>query len=148
MKDSHELWFPDNSKIEITTDPLNHFHTGWPSFKSEIMQACGAIPIWAIEWATVRMTDSMEITLADFLGKAYKFGMYPMSGTIAEDGVYLYPEDPPLYPLLKMNFVEPTNSKMHHVEKEHSSNKVMLYQYLHAIVAIIEKGNTLVVRMD
>lgn len=107
----------------ITKDPLNKFNY---LDDSMIMEMCGLIPLWASnpEYATVSLREALDMQ--------YGFGLFAMKGgAVTDDGVFKYPDDPDLYPLLRIKrFGE------------------VLYQYEFSIVAIVHNEGTLVTRMD
>ena len=95
--------------------------------KSDLMMSLGYIPGWVVN------QEFFEKPLKEALDLQYGFGMFEMTGgEVTEDGVYKYPQDPDLYPLIKITRGEET-----------------LYQYQYGIVAIVQKdGSAFVTRMD
>ena len=109
----------DNTKL----DPTGSYTTETAQY---IMEACGILPYWVASWPQLG-------TLLEHLNQQYGFGIYEMTGgTLSDDGIYQYPEDPPLAPLISIQ----------------TMNGVF-YQYLYGIVAIpMEDGAHFVTRMD
>lgn len=107
----------------IELDPLAKFNYQ----PEEIYHILGLLPGWVMN------EEFMDKPLKEALDKQYGFGLYESSGqTITADGVYQYPEDPDLYPLIKIQRKDET-----------------FYQYQYAMVAIVQKdGSTFVTRMD
>ena len=110
--------------MKTTIDP-NKAYTGNPDHL--LLEACGFIPFWVREWSDMPTTQ----TLKDYLIARYGFGFHKMGGTVTETGVYQYPEDPDLDPLIAMDTDEGT-----------------LYMYEYAIVAIPTVNGYEVARMD
>lgn len=109
------------SSLIIEVDPLNHY-TSVPD--RALLEACGMILYWIVE-------DDSD-TLQEQVNKNYQFGMYEMKGgTVTPEGIYEYPEDPPLYPLVKWE-----------------RGDEVAYMYPHAIMSFIHKGVTFVTRVD
>lgn len=110
--------------IKVKYDPLNKFseHSEY-----EIHNSLGFIPGWALN------EEYLFKPLKEALDDQYGFGLFEMKGgEITKDGIYKYPRDPELYPLIKI---------IRHDE--------ILYQYLYGIVAIVQKdGSSFVTRMD
>ena len=110
--------------IEITVDPLNKFykHT-----QNEIMELCGIIPHFVVakNYRHYRLKEALE--------SQYGFPVYEIEeATISPEGVYSYPEDPDMYPLIKM-----------------TRDGETFYQYAYGIVAVIgSDGTSYVTRMD
>ena len=81
----------DKKRYDISTD--------------EAMAWGGYVPIWIMQWNLNYAMGSND-TLLDYLNKAYtaRAGMpfkdRPMGGKIDDKGVYIYPEDPPMYPYM------------------------------------------------
>lgn len=95
----------------------------------EILQYAGLIPAWIQD-------KPLEMSMRACCKEQYHYGWHPFAdgkGTIDEDRVYSYPEDPDLVPY-----------GVFETEEE------MLICYDYAIFAFIDKttDNTLIVRMD
>jgi len=108
----------------ITIDPLGKFSQ---TSEKSIIEACGIIPYWIVN-------GDHDKKIMDIFREKYSFGIHEMTGaTILNNGTYLYPEDPPLYPLIRL----------------HRGGEVM-FQYDHAIVAVTrpDTGETFITRMD
>lgn len=110
---STPVWIPD---------PTGHF----PKVAvGNLMSACGVLLIWLDE-------DDPRDAREQF-DSNYPFGLIETrGGTVRDNGVYEYPEDPPLHPLM--------SCKLHDVED--------VYLYQHAMVAIVRDGVAFVTRMD
>ncbi len=107
--------------VTITTDPLNKF-ADVPTHR--LVEACGLLLPWLIA--------GEEETLRDRLINKYRFYNGPMwGGTISEDGVYQYPEDEPMHPLVKI---------------ETKNEKCFIYKY--GIVGTLKEGVSWITRMD
>ena len=110
-----------NLKYEI--DPYQKFTN---VDEDTILNALGFIPSWAAN------PEFINQPLKEALDTQYGFGLYEITGGTIEDGIFKYPGDPDLYPLFKL----------------YRGNEI-LYQYEHAIVAIIqEDSSAFVTRMD
>jgi len=116
---------PDDIIIKMTIDPLDKFEDLYND--EQIYNLLGTLPYWTIN------PDYLDKPLKEALDSQYGFGLFEATGqTITKDGIYQYPEDPDLYPLIKI---------VRHDET--------FYQYQYAMVAIVQKdGNTFVTRMD
>lgn len=116
---------------ELMVDPTGHFKG---VEEARLLQACGLIPGWIMDWT---LNHSTDLPLRDYLDQTYGFGLYDMGpkASIDADGVYRYPGDSDLYPLI--SFSTPIGK---------------LYMYQYAIVAIpVEKDgvtDTFITRMD
>lgn len=108
-------------------DPKHFFRTTAPS--SAIFQSLGLIPEF---WFT-----STKATVSESLEENYEFFDEWTEDTNAEvvNGLFMYPEDPPLQPLAKY-WIDG--------QEEHA------FQYQHAILAVCDKNGDLVkwTRMD
>jgi len=107
----------------IAVDPKNH----WPNVSaSRLLEVPGTLLPWAIE------TEEGE-SVRDSFERNYCCPVFEMQGEITDDGLFTYPGDPDLYPVVLLM-----------TEKE----DVFFYQY--AIVAILNKdtGDTFITRMD
>ena len=115
--------------IKVTTDPLD-YHTIPPTSQRtvlDIAQECGIIINWCINRDP---GDSFHETL----DKRYRYGMYEMKGgTISEEGVHSYPEDPDLYPLC---------------EVRQDDEVVWVYEYGIVCIKNLITDKTFVCRMD
>ena len=104
-------------------DPHNKFHH---LNKETIANSLGLIPMF--------FHDEMDDVVKEAL-EHYGFGGPPMTGGIIDDeGVYLYPGDPELYPLSKG-----------------AVKDKIIYIYSYGIVAFVDvdtKGETVVYRFD
>ena len=109
-------------------DPNNHYKEQTGDY---LLESCGFIPYWVNNWFQL----ALPYDLKEFLTKSYGFGNLSelKGGKITKKGNYKYPEDPLLYPLLKV-----------------STPEGYFYQYPYGIVAIplgYKKGH-FVTRMD
>jgi len=112
-------------KITETIDPLNKFNH---MSLNEIKETLGMLPFWVVN------PNHFDLSLKEALTLQYGFGgLYQSTGqTITKDGVYQYPEDPDLYPLIKIERGEST-----------------FYQYQYGLIAIVQKdGSSFCTRMD
>jgi hypothetical protein len=120
--------------MKAVIDPTGHFESKGVE-KGRLVEACGLIP------GFVAFAERMEAETArevyDYMVKEYGFGGFEWSeeehhvdtGT----GVYSYPDDPDLYPLVLL---------------EVDGCDVDVYIYQHAIVSIVGDDETIVCRMD
>lgn len=110
-------------KPNILFDPLQKHNQP----KRYILVICGLIPLWLVDEANFGLIAN------EVFEKEYTFGVYEMTGgQVDEDGVYYYPEDPPLYPYYAM-----------------TRGKETIYQYEYGIVSIIrEDGSQFITRLD
>jgi len=114
--------------MKATFDPTNSFTS---VTNQDLLQACGFIPSWAMEWDDQFAT---ERTLREHLRICYPYRTAPFEGfTIKEDASLSYEGDPDEKPILKLEFDDGTE----------------MYQYLHAWVMIVEPGKpNFITRMD
>ena len=122
------------SSTVVIIDPLDHFlntketASAYKVTVDRILQELGIL----LNWVTTRHKDE---TMRQALKRNYSAvsGMYPMTGgEINEEGIYKYPEDPDLVPLIKCIDGEET-----------------VYMYSYGIVAVVHEGKeTFVTRMD
>ena len=111
----------------IKIDPTGHFKNADPAI---IKDACGVLPMWAA--AALSKEDLSAAQVYDTMVSMYPFYMGPMEGaTISPEGVWEYPEDPPLYPLSKQ-----------------SRGGVSVYIYQYSLVAVTDGEETYMTRMD
>lgn len=108
---------------EITLDPTNRFQDaeGW-----RIREAVGILLDW------IDRTDPRPAR--EQYEEKYAFGVHPsLGGKIDPDGTFHFPEDPPQFPLIKL-------------ERDHET----VYFYLHSFVSIVnrETGEHFRTRMD
>jgi len=114
-------------------DPTGHFTKHISSLeqktlaKQNLAEACGLIPNWVMDY------EYDDLNMKDMLQKYYPFGMFPIpKTTVSDSGVFSYPEDPDLYPLVKM-----------------SRGEEIIYQYQYGLVAIVQPdGSAFCTRMD
>ena len=114
-------------------DPLNKFK-GTP--RASIIESCGLLPEFFFSVANRATLDHKDLTLDaawEGLDDEYGFGLYRMTGsTVTPQGVWQYPEDPDLYPLVSM---------------KHQGVEMLVYDY--GLVALRDKsGETRCTRMD
>ena len=114
-------------------DPLNKFK-GTP--RQSIIEQCGLLPTFFFSVANKAALDHKDLTLEaawQGMDDEYGFGLYKMTGsTVTPQGVWQYPEDPDLYPLVSMK-----------------DGDVELLVYDYGLVAMRDKsGMTLCTRMD
>lgn len=106
-------------------DPLNHFRP--QGVKPEaLVKACGVL----LEW----VDDSDRRPAREQYDHHYNYGPLHEStgGSITEEGIFMYPQDPPQYPMVK--------GRMRHET---------IYIYQHAFVAIVnDNGNIFRTRID
>jgi hypothetical protein len=73
--------------MNVSPDPLGHF-TRVPT--NQIVEACGIIPHWVLEYAQGNHT----MPLIDYLSLVYGFPVHEMRGvTITPEGIFQYPGD-------------------------------------------------------
>lgn len=112
--------------VKFTVDPRH----GFPDYPTRaLLQSLGVLPLWALD-------KSRDETFADSFERNYDFwvGRTDSGKThITDEGVYQYPEDPDMDPILKI---------------EGKTEIVWFYQY--ALVAIVNKmdDGVFVTRMD
>lgn len=124
--------------MRISLDPTGHYTDGLADSKREAMErrlvmALGIVPQFVLE-----AVEKLEapLTVESFykaLCSEYQYYLGPMEGgTVDASGVYQYPEDPDLYPLVSWEVGE----------------GVTTYMYQYAIVAVTDGTTTLITRMD
>ena len=112
--------------MRIKIDPTKNFSSVKQQY---LLEACGLVLPWAMEWA-----DTPVGSLSTYLGTRYQFPMYPIEGgSITEDHIFTYPDDPPAYPLVLI--------------ESHGATFLM---YHHALVAIKDTPTSsfFITRMD
>lgn len=111
-------------KEEMTIDPLRQFSD---ISECKISQSLGILPHYVMN------EDYFHKDLKAALKEQYKFGMFELTGGKIDDkGIFEYPGDPELFPLIKI-----------------VRGDEIYYQYEHAIVAIVQKdGSTFITRLD
>lgn len=104
-------------------DPLDKYNAP----DEQLLEACGLLPYWVVD------DRYMDLPLKEALDKQYQFGLYEITGGKVDSlGIYKYPEDPELYPILVI------------VRKDET-----FFQYPYGMVAIVqEDGSSFVCRMD
>lgn len=109
---------------EMETDPCKHFQ----GVREEaILNAIGVLLPWAVN------THFYDSSAKEAFDKQYSFGLFPMGGKIRDNGVFEYPGDPDMYPLVKLD----------------RFGRETIFFYQHAIVAIKQTdGTTFITRMD
>jgi len=114
--------------MQINIDPTGNYRL-FGNTEHELMEACGLIPMWVREWSA----SPTQRTLKEYLSDAYGFGLYEMTGgqIDPETGIYSYPEDPELKPLMSID-----------------TDEGVLYIYEYAIVAIPTVHGYFITRMD
>ena len=80
----------------VQYDPLFH-HTGRYS-TAMIVRQCQVIVAWAEQVNTEIYPDMFDLINGHYQGGVYE----SKGGTVCENGIYNYPEDPALYPLCKI----------------------------------------------
>lgn len=110
--------------IKLTFDPTNQ-HSRLS--KNEITQACGVLPLWATN------PFLLSTPLQQAFEAQYPFPMPPLEdGAVTPGGVFQYPNDLDLHPLVKL---------------ERGLETLFIYPY--AIIAILKAdGSTFISRMD
>lgn len=115
-----ELMNGKNCTIDV--DPLNKY----PKVPmARVVDVAGVLIAWA--WHAIQADDAIE-KMCSF----YIYGTYEMKGhSKIENGVYNYPGDPKMYPIVTV-----------------ASDTASVYIYEHAIVAIVQGDRQYVTRMD
>lgn len=116
----------NNTLVMGFVDPLDKY----PKASQEaLMEACGFIPYFVADAAE----DSTAAAALNTMEGVYGFPAMPMTGgEVSVEGVYSYPEDPDLYPLVAMA----------------TEGGVEVLVYRHAIVVVRDEKETFVTRMD
>jgi hypothetical protein len=115
----------------IEVDPLRAFEK---APEDHLVSAAGLIPYFAVE-ALQEHPEGPARDVYDKMVSIYGFGDFSgaFTGTVSEEGVYSYPEDPDLSPIMKLYFPG-------------SPVEVFVYQY--AIIAVRDDQETITSRMD
>ena len=117
----------------VTTilDPRGQFTNVKPEY---LIAGCGLIPYFVYDAFEVAPSGSPEDIYTNMVS-SYGFGdMRHEGGTVdSETGVYNYPEDPPMNPLLKIGS---------------TMSDVVVYIYQYAIITVTDNTDTIVSRMD
>lgn len=114
-------------KFAITLDPLSKCELG----SKYIIEVCGILPVWAADESGETMKDSLMNNYPYYMGEM-------TGGSIDSQGIYSYPEDDDLFPLLKIE------------RSDGDDLREVCFIYEYAIVACrdIETGDLWVTRMD
>jgi hypothetical protein len=115
--------------MDIIIDPNKQFTR---ASSDRIMEACGIIPGFA--WEAEEHAEAGRDAVHQAMEKCYGFPAPPSNtgASIDENGVYTYPDDPPLHPLMEIGL----------------GHGVTVRIYQHAFVAISDAGGTIITRMD
>ncbi len=103
---------------------------------NQLMAWGGLIPLWVIEW-NLRKAMGVDVTLFDHLDTQYEaragLGIKgrDMNGVIDKEGIYRYPNDPPMPPFMTW---------------ETEAGTVYFYPY--SVMGIPKDDSYTVVRMD
>ena len=112
MKATYRIPTPHGDPAILTADPLNEYGD---QKIADLVNACGYLPGWAIE-------KEPDESMAEALERRYVFYAGQMTGgAVTPEGVYTFPDDPPLYPYIAI--------------RDQESDETM-YVYPYAIVAI------------
>ena len=115
----------------VEIDPhLKHSRNRSVEERRNILHTCGLIPGWILD----ADADDSEETFQEIFARKYPFGTHTSTGaTVDERGCMLYPGDPDMHPLLKIQ-----------------RNGETMYQYEYAMVAVVQDntGESWVTRMD
>ena len=105
-------------------DPLKKYN---PVLDSQLIEGLGILPLWLAQGKQLGEDAKTALT------RRYQFytGCDIEGGRIDAEGVYRYPGDPPLYPVMKV-----------------SDEKETVYFYPYAIVAVVNEEGTWITRMD
>lgn len=111
--------------IELIIDPNNQL-----SNNTGVMEACGLIPFWLLHPLT------LDLSAQECLEKHYMFGcnwtmLGEREGEITQEGVFCYPGDEDLHPILKV-----------------IRGEDIIYQYSFGIVSIISPSKIIWGRLD
>ena len=114
--------------FQITIDPHTKF-THAP--KDQTIGVCGILPHWAVSGSGETMKDSLINNYQFYMGAF-------TGGTIDDTGIYSYPEDPDLYPMLKID----------RLDGEDLKEVCYIYEYAMVACKNIDTGDLWVTRMD
>ena len=116
-------------EMKIKVDPYGKFTH---ATNMDIIKSCGYLTQWILE-AEKFHTDEEPVTMKDRLLKNYVYYLGELDGgRLTPDGLYMFPGDEDLYPLVKFEF---------------NGERCFIFKY--AIVGIIfDNGETFVTRMD
>ena len=114
-------------------DPTGYFETKGAT-KPRLIEALGIVPAFVAEAATHGTpSEATPRSVLDDMAKAYGFYMGDMEGgVVTPEGIYQYPEDPDLHPLIQWTL----------------DDSVVIYMYEHAIIALTDGERTIITRMD
>ena len=109
--------------LEAVLDPTGEHYKNNITMKS-IVDACGILLTWAADDTYDNFKDRME--------KNYDyFDSWRTTTDLDQYGIYKYPEDPPMYPLVSMKL-----------------NGDTMFFLPHQMVAIVLPGTTIISRFD
>ena len=112
-------------------DPTGHYGDKKVPTK-RLLDALGIVPAFVIE-AAMALEEATPRSVMDAMGDVYGFYLGDMEGgTVDSEGVYSYPEDPDLYPLIEWTL----------------GGTVKVYMYNYAIIVVTDGKETIVTRMD
>lgn len=114
-------------------DPTGFFESTGAT-NPRIIESLGIVPVFVAEAAT-RGTPSEATprSVLDDMAQAYGFYMGDMEGgTVTPEGIYQYPEDKDLHPLMQWTL----------------DDSVVIYMYKYAIIALTDGERTIITRMD
>lgn len=119
--------------LTLITDPSGAFPHAGPDLLEE---AAGIIPHFfatALERAHVRDETPTLGLVSDYMSDIYGFGgfSYPMGGKITPEGVYKYPDDPDLPPIVTI-----------------AGEGLRLYVYEYGVTALTDGDRTITGRFD
>jgi len=116
-----------NDNLTATLDPTGHYAPISVEKAHHLIESLGFIPAWlssALDYPNIRsaLIDQYQYYMGDFVG----------GGEIDSNGVYTFPDDPPLYPIIEMKLRDET-----------------FYQYPYGIVATVnDNGEKWISRFD
>ena len=120
--------------MNMTVDPLNAFEGVG---EGKLLEAMGLIPYFIADCSDVVPEGVTTEEFNDQLQRIYGFSlggnMLDNGGEISSEGVYRYPEDPPLSPL---------------AEFKCPKQDITVFVYRYAFVAVRGKGPDILTRMD
>jgi len=118
--------------MKVTLDPTKEF-TSVP--QERLVDALGFIPEFVVAAFELFPEGDSAEDVYNAMVKVYRYGDYRFlstnGGEVDSEGVYRYPEDPDLHPLVCF---------------EQGDVKVFVYQ--HAIISVRDSRDTIVSRMD
>lgn len=112
-------------EAKFTLDPTSHYSRNYEVTAEKLLRVGGMLPAWPQFCPPGR-------DMVEWLQSVYSFGGDEFKGhSFDENGVATYPEDPSMYPVIKIEVRE-----------------YIIYIYQNAWIAVMSEGEYTMMRMD